>query len=374
MNRAETMLVAIGLLIFCVTFIVTHNVSAQSLTSAPQPSRELQSLTKALSGHWSLSVKFEPTPSSPSGLVNTGEETWRPGPGGFTLIEEEHLRMPEGDLFLLGVVWWNTADKTFRGLNCENLLPYTCDVKGAQNDIKMIWDGNQFVIDAVENSTAGKKSIWHEVWSEITPTSFTQTGEYGDLGGPRKRMFTIHATRVTGADIHNDQSQSKTGEPTPEMQSLAKALKGNWSTTYEFPAGGMSPKGETGTGEENWKTGPGGYVLIEEEHVRAPSQEMFLIAFHWCDNTTKTLRGMLCNNSGPAACDFNTYSNSSLNWDGKQLTIDMGFPQGDKKMIWHEVWSGITPTSFTQIGEMGEVGGPLKTVLTVHGTRSAASH
>jgi hypothetical protein len=26
-------------------------------------------------------------------------------------------------------------------------------------------------------------------------------------------------------------------------------------------------------------------------------------------------------------------------------------------MIWHEVWSGITATSFTQIGEMG---GPLK--------------
>ena len=113
---------------------------------------------------------------------------------------------------------------------------------------------------------------------------------------------------------------------------------------------------------------------MEEEHVRAPSQDMFLIAFHWWDKTTNSLRGMLCNNSGPAACDFNTYSNSSLNWDGKQLTIDMGFPQGEKKMTWHELWSGITARSFTQTGEMGELGGPLKLVVTIHGTKSQADH
>jgi hypothetical protein len=73
---------------------------------------------------------------------------------------------------------------------------------------------------------------------------------------------------------------------------------------------------------------------------------MLLIALHWWDKTTKSLCGMLCNNSGPAACDFNTYSNSSLNWNGKELTIDIGFAQDGKKMIWHEVWSGITATAF----------------------------
>lgn len=348
---------------------------AQSLTSAPQPSAEIQSLTKALTGEWSLSVKFEPSASAPNGLANTGEETWRPGPGGFTLLEEEHLRFPETDAFLLGIIWWNTTTKTLQGMECQNLLPYTCDVKGAQNDITMNWDGKQFVIDEVETSTSGKKSIWHEVWSDITPTSFVQTGEYGDPGGPKKRLFTIHATRITATQSKNDTQgghpASSAADPAPELQSLEKALKGNWSTTYEFAPGGISPTGGTGIGEENWRTGPGGYVLIEEEHVRAPSEEMFLIAFHWWDKTTKSLRGMLCNNSGPAACDFSTYSNSSLMWDGKQLTIDLDFPQGGKKMTWHEVWSGITATSFTQTGDIGEVGGPLKRALTVHGTKTA---
>jgi hypothetical protein len=370
---------SISLCLLSVCGITIVRAKAQSLTSVPQPSAEIVGLTKALEGRWSLNVKFEPDATMPNGLVNTGEETWRPGPGGFTLLEEEHLRMPQGELFLLGIVWWNTATKSFQGMECQNLLPYTCDVKGAQNNITMNWDGKQFVIDEIETSKTGKKSVWHEVWSDITPTSFVQTGEYGVPGGARKRLFTIHATRVATAqsknDVHaansGDHSTSSAADPAPELQTLEKALAGNWTTSYDFAAGGISPTGGTGTGEENWRTGPGGYVLMEEEHVRGPSGEMFLIAFHWWDNTTKSLRGMLCNNSGPAACDFNTYSNSSLNWDGNQLTIDMGFPQNEKKMTWHEVWSGITAASFTQVGEMGEVGGPLKRAVTIHGTKLA---
>ena len=138
------------LVLNCVMFIV--NINAQSLTSAPKPSADIAGLTKALQGAWSLSVKFEPSASAPNGVANTGEETWRPGPGGFTLLEEEHLRMPEADVFLLGILWWNTETKSFHGMECQNLLPYTCDVKGAQNDITMNWDGKQFVIDEVETS------------------------------------------------------------------------------------------------------------------------------------------------------------------------------------------------------------------------------
>ena len=127
--------------------------------------------------------------------------------------------MPEGDLSLLGIVWWNTTNKSFHGMECQNLLPYTCDVKGAQNDITMSWDGKQFVIDEVETSTSGKKSLWHEVWSDITPTSFVQTGEYGDPGGPRKRFFTIHATRVT-AQSNNDAQ----GEESAKLVAPAAAI------------------------------------------------------------------------------------------------------------------------------------------------------
>src|SRR5271157_3305418 len=173
------------------------------------------------------------------------------------------------------------------------------------------------------------------------------------------------------ADSKRSPTLTAAPPPPPELQSLTKALAGKWTTTYEFVPGVMSPTGGTGTGEEVWRVGPGGYVLMEEEHVVTPEEEVFLIAFHWWDKSTNSLRGMLCNNSGPASCNVDSYFNSTLKWDGKQFVIDMRFPQGEKKMVWHEVWSDITPTSFTQTGDMGEVGEPLKRTLTGHAVKAS---
>jgi hypothetical protein len=180
-------------LIMASPLLLCCNVMAGQQSS--QPSQELQDLTKALSGEWSLSVRFEPTASTPEGFASAGTETWRAGSGGFTLLEEEHLQMSKGDVFLLGVVWWNSIAKSFQGMECQNMLPYTCDVKGSLTDISMSWDGKQFTIDELETHN-GKRTVWHEVWSDITPTSFTQTGDSSDPGGPRKRLFTIHATKT----------------------------------------------------------------------------------------------------------------------------------------------------------------------------------
>ena len=162
----------------------------------PEPSAELQNLSKALSGKWSLAVKFESSPEMPNGARLQGEETWRSGPGGFTLIEEERLPTPAGDVFLLGIIWRDNRTKRLQGMECNSQLPYTCDLKGALRDITMTWDGRQFAI-AEQETHGGKKSLWHEVWSDITATSFTQTGTSEEPDGNRKRLFTIHARRVS---------------------------------------------------------------------------------------------------------------------------------------------------------------------------------
>lgn len=245
-------LASIAVVNLCAMFAA--GAHAQSPASPPQPSAEIKRLTEALTGGWSLNVKFEPSSSAPNGVVNTGEETWRPGPGGFTLLEEEHLPTPEGDVFLLGIIWWNSENKSLHGMECQNMLPYTCDVKGAENDITMSWDGKQFVIDEMETSKSGKKSVWHEVWSGITSNSFTQTGEYGEPGGPRKRLFTIHATRLAATHSKNDglgagevsQSSGNDGDPPAGVRSLTKAAKGDRSTTHDFPSAGAT---EVRTGE-----------------------------------------------------------------------------------------------------------------------------
>ena len=59
------------------------------------------------------------------------------------------------------------------------------------------WGGKQFTIDEIETHY-GKKTLRHEVWSDITSTSFTQTGDTGAPGGPFNRFSTILGTRVAG--------------------------------------------------------------------------------------------------------------------------------------------------------------------------------
>lgn len=42
----------------------------------------------------------------------------------------------------------------------------------------------------------GKKMAFREVFFDTTATSFGQTADMGEAGGPLKRWVTIHATKV----------------------------------------------------------------------------------------------------------------------------------------------------------------------------------
>jgi len=158
--------------------------------SASQASPEMQNLIQALSGRWSLAVQF-----AGSAAPSKGEETWHPGPGGLTFVQEETLQIPGHDILLLGVLWWDVNTKSFHGMECNNGLSYVCDVKGSLTDITLQWDGKQLVLTEQENHN-GKKSVWREAFSEITANSFTQTGDSTDADGHSTRLLTIHATRI----------------------------------------------------------------------------------------------------------------------------------------------------------------------------------
>jgi hypothetical protein len=168
-------------------------IAAAEDESAPA---KLRSLIDALSGKWHLNVRFEPMSEMPNGLSGTGEETWHAGPGGFTFIEEERIPMPGGQGYLLGVVWWDRRENRFKGMECNNQLPFTCDLKGALTDITVSWDGKSFGLDEIETH-GGKRTVWHEVWSKITATSFTQTGDVTQPDGSTSRFLTIQASKET---------------------------------------------------------------------------------------------------------------------------------------------------------------------------------
>lgn len=174
--------------------------AAASSQASSQPAGDMQSLIKALSGKWSLEVKFEPDKPTPNATTQHGEEAWRAGPGNLTFLQEEHLPFAGGDLVLFGIIWWDSKTKDFHGMECNNHNPHVCDVKGSLTDISIQWDGKAFVINEQEPSPNGGRRLWRESTMDITPTSFTQTGDACNLDGSAcKRMFTIHATRTAPA-------------------------------------------------------------------------------------------------------------------------------------------------------------------------------
>ena len=74
-------------------------------------------------------------------------------------------------------------------------LPVTCDLKGGLQDITISWDGRKFQIDELETHE-GRHTVWHEYWTDITPDSFTQTGDVTEPDGTTRRFMTVHGTRV----------------------------------------------------------------------------------------------------------------------------------------------------------------------------------
>lgn len=176
--------------------LVALLVGAAPLRAQPrgdaQQSADMPSLIASLGGQWTLDVTMS---GATDPVTGHGEETWRGGPGGLTMLEEEHLALPGHDLYLLGIVWRDKGTNEFHGMQCNNNDPHVCDVKGSLNDIAITWDGRQLVIEEQEVLPGGRKQTYRETYSEVTPTSFTQTGDVRAPGGTFQRVMTIHAKR-----------------------------------------------------------------------------------------------------------------------------------------------------------------------------------
>jgi ketosteroid isomerase-like protein len=122
-------------------------------------------------------------------------------------MEEVHDQTPAGETFGLGLTWWYKT-KGFQGLWCINTNPNGCAIVPGPG---LKWDGKQQVIDT-EFERQEKKFAWHEVLSDITPTSFTQSADIGELGGPLKRWLTIHAIRVPETSMQATRTSSDEAE------------------------------------------------------------------------------------------------------------------------------------------------------------------
>jgi len=193
------------LLISIITICEASAQSNRSASSPPpipsQPADEIRSLTKALAGTWSTTEKYEPLFLTPDGGTGAGEQVFRAGPGGFTLLENYHTKTTAGELFGFGLLWWDQG-KGLQHMWCINVYPTGCEMFPPPPQPGPKWDGKQLVIH-IEQEQQGQKMIWHEAISEITSKSYTQTIDIGDAPDHMQRWLTMHARRVANVESKN---------------------------------------------------------------------------------------------------------------------------------------------------------------------------
>jgi hypothetical protein len=150
----------------------------------------MQRLERAFAGTWTTAESFAHNEFYPNGAERMGTAHFNLATGGTSLIEEVHSDGSAGRLDFMVVVWWDNEAKVYNFFTGGNGGSNPCKIRGTAH-----WDGDSFVND-YELTIRGTKKKWKDIFSEITPTSFTLVAamESAD-GNPMQQMITTHYKR-----------------------------------------------------------------------------------------------------------------------------------------------------------------------------------
>ena len=162
------------------------------------------------------------------------------------------------------------------------------------------------------------------------------------------------------------QSQPVLKLPGPPAQEL---LLGTWSIRVQYLATQDSPTTESGSGEEKWYPGPGGFSLVEEYREHSSKGDIEGLGVLWWDKSVAGLRVLWCENDEPSGCALMT---GIGHWESDQLILTSDQELHGKKLKFKEVFSEITATSFQQTLYSGEGASELKAVVIISATRKSA--
>ena len=158
--------------------------------AAPAPGAQIEKLLHAFEGTWTIHEKLAPDSTLPNGATGEGRIVWRPGPGGFSVVEDYQSKQGDRQVTGLAVFWWDDSVGGYRTIWCDSTNPGGCiSFKNAAR-----WDGEQLVL-AEDYEINGKKFTFREVFDGITSTGFTQTLYGGESGKELKVDQTIRATK-----------------------------------------------------------------------------------------------------------------------------------------------------------------------------------
>jgi hypothetical protein len=156
----------------------------------PKATPEMTKLIRTMSGNWTVSEKYEPSPMTPKGGSGTGTAKIWQGPGGLSLMETYHSSGTMGPNFNgVGTWWYDAKAQVFHGLWCDNTTPNGCDAGGTTK-----WEGDKFV-GTMESEMGGQKMTTRFIYSDFKPDSFVMTMEMGPDVSKLQKSMTITYTK-----------------------------------------------------------------------------------------------------------------------------------------------------------------------------------
>jgi hypothetical protein len=153
----------------------------------------------------------------------------------------------------------------------------------------------------------------------------------------------------------------RSDSPRSELQRLLNALVGSWSIKEDDGAGKIR------TGEEVWRMQPGGGPLTEEYHSKGPDEkDAYDFAAIWWNAKAKRYQGIFCADFCDEGCSVFAIKLAAAD----KIEMTGNYLDKEKKVFWQEIFHMTSPTSFTQILELGPSADELKTISTIRATKN----
>jgi hypothetical protein len=175
--------------LLCGVAFVFSPTLAQSADSAVMP--EMAWLAKVFAGDWNTVEIMQHGKPVPDGAGRRGTVHVRVAGGGTALVSEGHsVGTVGGDLQWLITIWWDPNAKCYRFLTCFRTPGDAgCELRGTAH-----WNGDTFVND-YEEVIDGKRTKMQDLWTDITPNSYTLTESHDAGNGVMKPYVVSHNTR-----------------------------------------------------------------------------------------------------------------------------------------------------------------------------------
>ena len=150
----------------------------------------------------------------------------------------------------------------------------------------------------------------------------------------------------------------------PEMQRLAHAFAGEWSTTETFARNDFYPNGAERKGTARFTLATGGTSLIEEVHSDGSAGKLNFMVVIWWNDEEKNYNFFTCGNAGTNPCGVR----GTARWDADSFINEYELVIRGKKRKWRDTFSQISLQSFTLVAAM-ESGGGIQTMITTRYAR-----